>query len=99
MLELLSAGGGMGPWALPVSVICALGGAVVLVRHVYFRGLFGFVLSFIVLLCGALIFNMMGSGLIASSSADLTEPILLSAAGMTVSALILIGFASRQENH
>ena len=51
------------------------------------------------LLCGALIFNMMGSGLIASSSADLTEPILLSAAGMTVSALILIGFASQQENH
>jgi hypothetical protein len=98
MFDLVRLGDGFGPWTLPIAAICALLGAAMLSRYLHVQGLLGFVLSFILLLSGALLSNLVGEGMISSYAADLKKPILLSLAGMTVTALITLTVAAGSHN-
>lgn len=90
--------GSIGPSALPIAAVCALFGTLMIARHVDSRGVFSFLLNYTLLLMGALVCNLLGSGLIESLRNRMLEPILLSVAGMTVSALILLSLAARHHH-
>ena len=88
-------GDDMSPAVLPVSIICAVLGTLVLAGFTRSFGIFTFVVNSLVLFAGAVSANLLLSGLSLSLDPGFEKPLVLALTGMAASSLLVLAVMAR----